>query len=1308
MGAFYGTASVVIVYFALSFGLVDSIVVQVAGNVDSSTPGSLQQQLCTAGSVTSNTVLILEAGEHAIDTEQPCVLSDLRNISITSDGNARIACSAALLGHNFIFLNISELLIKNVEFVGCGRALPPTLPHYVNNTFTVIGATQKVAVLVSHVTNLRLVDVTFSQSFGYSIVAVNIRGETDFLNVAITDTDNMRHPNCHGNESDISCSGSGAAFLYSDTDMDESGLNFSSLTLSNCVIANNVNIVPIVLFIPLFISVRSSFERQDVLLTGGSGLSLYFGQRTYNVHVKLESCNISNNFGYSSAVIITTHNSLVQNIFSISNCIMQSNRVVGLARGGAIAALVISYLSDIHSFPEYSGIFEIFNIRNSSFINNTAPIGGSIYFLITPQNLSALAITFDSVQFIKNTAEVGSAFEVSTRQATFNQKEISVTMKDVTATDNIFVTLKNDTAPSSNIVENSGAFVFTGVFNITVLGSSHTHKSVFSGNSPGAFLVLGGNVFLKGYIEFLDNRALRGGAISLYDNALLFFHEGTKVNFTKNSAIEVGGAIYANSLGTGTAPTCVFQVIGPSRISNSADVAALKLHLRFMNNSANQGGNSIYVNPLYSCAYLPESSLVDTSVYYNASIVYNSIFTFEDSVGNGLRELSSIPERLCYCSEGDIKTSSADCNKVANTSASIYPGQELTISAFPTDFNYNPVSAVIFAELTTKYQTLQVGQDTQQLNGTNCTAMKFNVLGEESTHTSLALYTRLGGTRLTMKIYLLDCPPGFESSNDRNCVCDPYVTSVIGSTCNFENYTISRHPTIWVGVIDRVNASDVAYVPTCPTGFCLPNITSVDLTVTDQLCIEGRTGILCGSCKKNLSVVFGSPFCMECSNYWLFTIFLYGVAGILLVAILFTLELTVTHGTITTVILYANIVGVNSNILFPNSSRGLLFIWVSIMNLELGFPLCFYDGMNEAAKSGLQAIFPTYLLFICLSIIFLSEKSDRVAKWTSSHGVQVLATTVYLSFSKMLRYIIDILTVVNLYSEEKNHHVWFYDGNLEFFRSNHGIIAIFPALLTLLFIIAFTLAMLFIKQIEQRSSKLKPFLDVYGGPFRDKYRFWFGLRLVILAGLCLSFAVLGTNSPVLALTIQLLILCLFMVLQATAWPYRKDVINWTDLAFMFNFFIMVLFIIEAHQSSQDIFESKLRIIVAVFVSLAFIHFIFIILWYILKAVYRIKSIRAKQKPHVKKFRTVTLPGLRQKLQGNQQARKNSSTVEQVAGSVKLTSMISVSRDNSDRTSSNVVSSTELSLGNAENADTFEKMLSRKATYSHYRESLIED
>ena len=1289
-------ATTAVCLILLCLPLAKSSTTLVPAGINTGSNNSFQYLVCS-GFLESNSRLILAHGDHFINSSESCLMSDISNITITSTGIARVLCSSNLQGHNFIFLNITNLILENVLIEGCGRVLPSNLPTYVNNTFGFIAAEQKIAFLLSHATNLSLLNVTFLQSFGFSIVAVNMRGRTELLGVTIASTNNFRHPGCHRNVTDMSCSGSGAAFLYSDTIIDEPSPDETSLTVASSSFINNENAVPDFIVIPILITLRSGFMAQDVLLTGAPSLAIYLGQRSYNVDISIISSRISNNLGYISAIAIIIINNIRENFIEMKGCILESNEGGNIGFGGALSTVVIHYLPDLQFLPNYPDVYNFFNIHNTSFIRNSANMGGAMYFYFSPQNVSDFSATLDNVTFKENAAFVSSAFEVFTRQATFVQSVFHILMKDVIASGNTF---PNSSFTSSTNVENSAAFVFSQIFNITVSGSNLTHKSVFSFNSPGAFLVLGGNFYLQGYVEFIENKALRGGAISMYDSALLFFHEGSRVNFTKNSATEVGGAIYANSLGTATAPTCVFQVIGKSRIFHSNEVAVLDLDLSFMNNTAVDGGNSIYANPLYSCAYLPESSLVDVSVFRNASIIYNSIFNFRSSVSNILHELSSIPERVCHCSEGVFENTSSLCMAI-NFTISEFPGQTFVVNAFPADFDFSPVTSVVFAELDSNVHTLGKGQAIQQLTGVQCTPMEFTIFGPENKYTTLSLYTRLAGQHLIVNISMKECPPGFllDNEGEQTCKCDPFIINAVRSMCNLTDYTINRRPFLWVGVheLENVSDDDVVYVETCPTGFCMDN-SSVDLTIPDGLCKEGRTGILCGACKGNLSVVFGSPDCMECSNYWLFTIPLYAVAGIGLVAVLFLLHLTVEQGTINAVVFYVNIVGVNSNIFFATNSRGFFFVWISLMNLELGFPVCFYNGMNEAAKAGLQAIFPVYLLLICFFIIIISEKSRRVAKLTAYGGLPVLATTFYLSFTKMLKYVIDILTFSTLRGKGYSHFVWFYDGNLRYFIGNHAIIAFVPALITLFFIIFYLMTLIFIKVIEHKSSKLKPIMDVYGGPYKDRYRFWFGLRLLVLSVMCLTYALLGTDNPVMTLSIQLLFLILYMLTQAYIRPFKNAFLNGTDIFFMIYLFLLALSTIQAYQFP----EARMRAptVVILLVSVAFLHFIAIVIWHLFESIYHIPIIREKTEPLISKYnRKKSMSAIANFAKASMTFKRNS--VPEVIKRVNATSLNSMNTENTNVTDIQV-SSTEVSLDNAVNFE-----VEKRETFTHFRESLLE-
>ena len=1303
---------------------------------DASPDESLQHYLCSSSTSSSSgsavlgsggITLLLAAGRYTLPQDSTCVVRDLSHLVIRgeAEGGSVIACTPGLLSSNLIFLNITNLTLQGVSIEDCGHVVPPSLPPYVNNTPFYLHPTQKAAVVMALVADLRLADFVMTRSYGFGVIGVNLQGDAELHNVTVTDTNNYRHPLCHGNETDMSCSGSGIVLMYSDpTSEDQFTLSDTTFTVSKSSITHNQNEVPISLFVPVFLTIRGSFQLERLLLTGATGLGIYCGQRNYDVDVRLLNSSISRNTGYASGLAFFVFNTIRGVSVDVRGCTLERNEGFELARGGGLLMLVINYVSELDSFPDYpqgTPQHQFLTVSHTSFLGNFADIGGGAYFYFTPQNVLDYAITFDNVTFRGNRARIATVLEADIRPATFVQNSVHFLLKDVIAVGNGLSTAQILASPTS---ENSASFVFVSIFNVTVSGRNETSGCLFAHNSPGAFLVVGGHLYLQGNMQFVNNTALRGGALSLYDFALLFIHEGSRIIFSNNSAISVGGAVYADSPGTGVAPTCVFQVLGSHRIFSVTRVSELDLKMKFVGNSATEGGNSIYVNPLYGCASLPESSLLDISVVYNSSLLYAALFQFVSPVKNGLSEIASVPERVCFCSsrENESHTSAAslmaEC-ELRSVELTVVPGQKFLLNVFPLDLGYNPVSSILFVDTGSFSHSLGSGQTTSQLKGSKCTSVELNLYGPQWSKVRLTLHTEQGTSPVWMDVRLDPCPPGFVAVTPdgkdylTTCECDPFVQS-IGSTCNFSapHHSISRTGNTWLGVVEHENFSDVVKVRTCPIGFCNQSLSQVDLSVEDVLCEKGRTGILCGACRGNLSVVFGSAECMECSNYWLFTIFLYALAGVLLVGLLFFLNVTVAQGSISgiTVIFYVNLVSVNSNVLFSNDNRGFLFIWVSILNLELGFPLCFFDGMNEAVKAGLQCIFPLYLLLLCLGIILFSRWFKHVARLTSFHGIQVLATLIYLSFGKMLRYVIDILTFATLNSEQRNHIIWLYDGNLEYFTGSHAFIVIAPAAVTLVFISLYTLVMVFIKQVEQCTSKLKPLLDAYGGPFKDPLRFWFGLRLLVLSAMCLTYALIGTDEPVLAVLIQLVFLVLFMVLQAYLRPFRSPWMNAIDLFFMLDLFFLLLYTVKVFDVDSG---EKARVVNAL-VSLAFILFVLLICYHI----YRIPKIREKLSPHVKRGedklqRLLDTSQWRHALSSCCCRRRGRTKkgAEQQDDGIKL-KRVSVDRSGGvaltgSSTGGGSVSTTVISLDSSVNADVILREGDHNK-FTRFRESLMED
>ena len=92
-------------------------------------------------------------------------------------------------------------------------------------------------------------------------------------------------------------------------------------------------------------------------------------------------------------------------------------------------------------------------------------------------------------------------------------------------------------------------------------------------------------------------------------------------------------------------------------------------------------------------------------------------------------------------------------------------------------------------------------------------------------------------------------------------------------------------------------------------------------------------------------------------------------------ALLLALNLTVAVGTLNGVIFYANIVASNFSTFFPFSSPNFVTVSIAWLNLDIGIDTCFFEGMNAYWKLWIDVLFPAYMIFLVVMIIFISERS---------------------------------------------------------------------------------------------------------------------------------------------------------------------------------------------------------------------------------------------------------------------------------------------------------------------------------------------
>jgi len=454
-----------------------------------------------------------------------------------------------------------------------------------------------------------------------------------------------------------------------------------------------------------------------------------------------------------------------------------------------------------------------------------------------------------------------------------------------------------------------------------------------------------------------------------------------------------------------------------------------------------------------------------------------------------------------------------------------------------------------------------------------------------------------------------------------DCNCVP-VLADNGVKCHIDYQTIHRQTPTWIGYhFDAENVGDgIIFHKHCPLDFCKSydvNVsTTIELIYQDEQCNSNRTGFLCGACPHTLSLVLGSSKCLPCSNVNLLLLIPFALAGLLLVVFLIACNLTVSEGTINGLIFYANIVQINSQIFFNAEHvtflTELLTIFIAWLNLDLGIQTCFYDGMDAYAKTWLQFAFPIYIWLIAGLIIFLS-KNTTIAKLIGTNAVKVLATLFLLSYAKLQRTIIVAcsFTIISYSTAEESVEwpVWLHNVNVSYLRGKHiplFIVAVVFGVLTL----PYTFILLFVQWLQKKSNiklfrwvqKIMPLLDAYAGPYKDRYRFWTGLLLLIRIIIFTSFAANLQGEPQLNLMVTTLA-CIFLLMLGwifTDGIYKAWPLNILESSFFVNLAVLsaaTAYIISGEGQSEASAQSA---VTYTSVSVALITFIGILLYHIYK------------------------------------------------------------------------------------------------------------
>ena len=353
----------------------------------------------------------------------------------------------------------------------------------------------------------------------------------------------------------------------------------------------------------------------------------------------------------------------------------------------------------------------------------------------------------------------------------------------------------------------------------------------------------------------------------------------------------------------------------------------------------------------------------------------------------------------------------------------------------------------------------------------------------------------------------------------------------------------------------------------CPAEYCKTgNDVKILLKDLDSQCDHNRSGVLCGACATNHSLLLGSSQCQVCSNHYLALLIPFALAGIVLVIFLIFLRLTVATGMINGLILYANFVQVNRRLFFPMNTVNILTVFIAWMNLDLGFETCFFAGMDAYAQTWLQFIFPLYIWILISLIILSSRYSITVSRLIGSNPIAVLATLLLMSYAKIFKIIIEVFSSVNLdYPNGRKVTVWLKDANLPYLQSKHLLLTVMTSLAFIFTFLPYTILLLVNSNLYRLPQKLrlhwfihriKPLLDAYNAPYKVRARYWTGFLLLVRCVMYIIFSVNSLRNTNLSLLITIIAFSGIGLLAAFGRIYRNVFNEFLDELIYFNLVVL--------------------------------------------------------------------------------------------------------------------------------------------------------
>ena len=1097
-------------------------------------------QLCGNTEDYSNTLITVLKGTHTLNIT--CDFKEVTNMTFRGTKGSTINCSSNETGLRF--LNVSHLEISDIEFTSCGCT-----SYVVSNLY---GLPSKIlsALLFINGSSLTLTNLT-AVSAGIYIYNV-----VDYVTM-----DSCKVINASSEKIDFT---SGTVIAYNNHTTTNTRLVISQCHFMNSGYTN-------------YSKGYCSYNNHELVFS--CGLALFHGNPNLTVEIS-DSVFINNtgcNGGNMAVLFFDFRTKYDTSMIAITNTTFTKG--CSNYGGGLYVSFENSFSDHRYGYSEnrnYNNT-KALSIEQSTFSKNFAAMSGGGIYMQWKQSLILNRIVVMNITdstFESNSIGIKGSGGLALNYKTYIDRDVNgEKIPKFRVNLNIFNCIFHNHFPiASN--EEERLLSESSVILARLVPFLGIHDTNITSNNCTAILAIGTTLVFYGSSRISNNTAFIGAGLRLCSGSLMYLTPHMELVITNNSVQQAGGGILVSTDCLDNVPMCFYQYSG--EVTSYYSLLST-INVTINNNHSPYGESNIFGGSIDYCyfLYVKES---DSRLFMNKLQVPNNTLYNPSSI-------SSRPQHVCFF---DVNATDYMCEKVRHIS--IYPGQNFDIFIRLVGQMNGSVSGIVKASVEGGRVNESERVQTVNISGENLTytvypsnhmypgeeiilILKADVDSDISTNKYVR---RFEPASINIKIKV--CPFGF-TMNTAKMSCQCLVTDFAVEHCNIEIQIISKSTKAWIGMYDIDNQTHFSTSKHCPLDYCDPEVISVhsepDSLDQDKQCRYNRTGVLCGSCPENSSLVLGSSECRDnCSNVYLLLILPFAVAGFLLVLIIHFLNLTVTMGTVCGLIFYANIVqdysiGLLSEYPIPVLTP-ILQVFLAWLNLDLGIQTCFYDGMEAFGKTMFLYVFPIYIWLISAIIIYLSNRYIRVTRFVGENAVKVLATLFLLSYSKMLRVTLGTLnlSVINIHINSTctiSKLRWILDGNVAYFDDGKHFSLFIISLFFIVFTLPFAFSLLCLKFVYSLSNccrvfswidKLKPFFDTYTGPYKDKARFWTGLLLLVRISLLVIHAFDYSNSHIphlFVITASLLLISNMVILNGV---YKNHYLNILEYFYIFNLGIL--------------------------------------------------------------------------------------------------------------------------------------------------------